>query len=214
MEQPEDLLCPFCDFSDHDSYFLLQHVELCHPENGVSPFLVKDEGAPPPTPIDEVNIGCSTDSLSIDDTNTDDENEAYMTCPRRCGETVTMAEMPNHMDMHFAERMACDGNGVTSADDEEDDFPLRDDRTLDRQLEARFDTSLPDPLRNYDPPPRGQTQTYRNGQNKLELPDWRKLLLGSSGSKSRHRSGNLKHDAVRRLGASSPRPQKTSQSRG
>ena len=44
----ESFSCPFCSFSDQDSYFLLQHVELIHPENGESPFIatetVEDEG--------------------------------------------------------------------------------------------------------------------------------------------------------------------------
>lgn len=26
--------CPFCPFSDYDSSFLIQHVELSHPEDG------------------------------------------------------------------------------------------------------------------------------------------------------------------------------------
>jgi hypothetical protein len=38
----ESFSCPFCDFTDHDSYFLLQHVELIHPENGESPFIATE----------------------------------------------------------------------------------------------------------------------------------------------------------------------------
>lgn len=199
MEQPENLLCPFCEFSDHDSYFLLQHVELCHPENGVSPFLVKDEVVPPHVQMDESDTGCPTDSLSNDDT-----NEAYTICPRRCGETVTIAELPNHMEMHFAEGMAFDGDGLTHADDDENDFQDQDDKTSEFRLETHFDTSLPKPLRNCEAPPQSQIKTHRYSQNKRDLPDWRKLLLGSSGSKSKHRSAKAKHATVRRLGASSP----------
>ena len=197
MERPGNLLCPFCDFADHDSYFLLQHVELCHPENGVSPFLANDAAVVSDAQLDESNTGCPTDSHPMDHA-----DEAYMICPRGCGESVTLAELPNHMEMHFAEGVAIDGNGMTDAGDDEDDLQLRDDRTLDRQLEARFDTSLPESLRNYEPLPERQTQTHRNGQHKRELPDWRKLLLGSSSSKSKHRSAKAKHAAVRRLGAS------------
>lgn len=199
MEQSGDSLCPFCDFSDDDSYFLLQHVELCHPENGVSPFLVTDEAGPPQAQLDESRRASSADSLSIDDA-----DDAYMICPRQCGETVTIAELSNHMDMHSAEGMAVDGNGVTKPDDDEDDLRLRDDRTLDRRLEARFDTTLPAPLRNYDVPSDGQTKTHNKGRNRRELPDWRKLLLGSSSSKSKHRSAKGKPAAIRRLGASNP----------
>jgi len=199
MEQPENLLCPFCDFSDHDPYFILQHVELCHPENGVSPFLVQDVSGPGDAPLVESNTRCPADSLSIDDA-----DEEYMICPRRCGETVTVAELPNHMEMHFAEGMVFDGSGVINADEEEDEFQVRDDKALERQLEERFDTSLPKPLRNHNRPPEGQTKTHRHGQNKRELPDWRKLLLGSGNPKSKHRSAKAKHAAVRRLGASKP----------
>lgn len=35
--------CPLCPFSDRDSSFLIQHVELSHPENDGSPFIPKDD---------------------------------------------------------------------------------------------------------------------------------------------------------------------------
>ena len=199
MEQPAPLLCPFCDFSDHDSYFLLQHVELCHPENGMSPFLVRDDAGPEHTRLDGGETGCPTESSSIDDA-----DEAYMICPQRCGENVTITELPNHMEMHFAEGMAFDGSGATIVDEEQDELQVQDGRALNRQLEARFDTSLPEPFRNYNSPSEGQTKMHRHGQNRRELPDWRKLLLGSSSSKKKHRSAKEAHTAVRRLGASRP----------
>ena len=35
--------CPFCPFSDYDSSFLIQHVELSHPEDDDSPFTLKHD---------------------------------------------------------------------------------------------------------------------------------------------------------------------------
>lgn len=197
MEQVENFLCPFCDFSDNDSYFLLQHVELCHPENGDSPFIVRYEGEHPHThPDEEGNTGGFTCSPSGDDT------EEYVDCPRWCGETVTIAELPSHMELHLAEGMAFDGTGRITTDD--DDLQLRDDRTLTRELETRFDTFLPDPLRNHDHLPWLTSNTFPNGQKKRDITDWRRLLLGLGSSKPKHKSAKAKHATVRRLGARIP----------
>ncbi|KAL9125947.1 MAG: hypothetical protein Q9217_004925 [Psora testacea] len=81
MEKP--LTCPFCNFEDTDVYFLLQHVNLHHPEDGDAPYLVKAgqeqtqhvrsmEGAPD-----------------------------MVECP--CGEFCLLAEFQDHLDLHGAE---------------------------------------------------------------------------------------------------------------
>ncbi|KAI9881370.1 MAG: hypothetical protein M1830_003377 [Pleopsidium flavum] len=197
MEQVEELLCPLCDFSDYDSYFLLQHVELCHPENGDSPFIARDEEESPHAQLDDVdNTGVSTYSPSGHDT------EEYIDCPRWCGETVTIAELPSHIELHLAEGMAFDGTGPITADD--NDVQLQDERTLIRELETRFDTSLPDPLRNNDHLSWSTSNTYPSGQKKRDITDWKKLLLGPSSSKVKHKSAKAKHATVRRLGARIP----------
>lgn len=202
MEQVEDFMCPFCDFSDHDSYFLLQHVELCHPENGDSPFIAKHVEEPASTdPDEEGNTRDSTDSPSGDDI-----DGRYVVCPRHCGETVNIAELSSHVEMHLAEGMMFDGTGGIATD--EDMSQLHEERALIRKLETHFDTSLPDPLRNCNPPSGSisslDADTQPSRQKKRDIIDWKRLLLGSESSRSKHNSGNGKHATIRRLGVGIP----------
>ena len=197
----EIFLCPFCDFSDPESYFLLQHVELCHPENGDSPFITRDEQ--PPTLAQSAkggNTGCSADSLSVNDT-----DEAYVACPRRCGESLAITELPSHMELHFAEGLTFDETGDISPDSGE--LQLSDGRPLTGNLQGRFDTALPESLRNYDARPQSIASQHPKirpaDQDRRQATDWKTFLLGSSSSKSKHRSAKSKHATVRRLGASS-----------
>ncbi|EGE04142.1 DUF1671 domain-containing protein [Trichophyton equinum CBS 127.97] len=103
MDSAEPLSCPFCDFTDTDADFLTQHVEFCHPENGVSPVLETEE---------DTNIGSSrkpewwhgdTPLYTDEDAGTDIK---YIDCPTGCGEAVTEDQLMSHLDLHLAEGLA------------------------------------------------------------------------------------------------------------
>ncbi|EFR01125.1 hypothetical protein MGYG_04129 [Nannizzia gypsea CBS 118893] len=103
MNTAEQLSCPFCDFADADADFLAQHVELCHPENGTSPFLEAEE---------ETHIGTTrkpewwhgdTPLYTDEDAETDIK---YVDCPTGCGEAVTEDQLMSHLDLHLAEGLA------------------------------------------------------------------------------------------------------------
>lgn len=106
------LSCPFCAFSDLDSYFLSQHVEHCHPE---------DETLPGNGPSFH-----GSDSEALND------EHLYVDCPQGCGESVPTSEVHIHLDLHAAEDLALDecgafntgtedeGVGVASLDDAAD----------------------------------------------------------------------------------------------
>lgn len=104
MEDPESFPCPFCEFVSHDSYFILQHVELVHPEGGNSPFIAKD-GQGENGNNDDGRMEVAQQSTS----------PAYVQCPYDCGEQVLAAELTLHTDFHIAERMA-----IEDADADED----------------------------------------------------------------------------------------------
>lgn len=87
--------CPFCPFSDQDATFVTQHIEYCHPEGGSLPSFADDTPSsnninPSPSPPTEESI------------------EKYVDCPHGCGETVTIAELSTHLDLHIAEGLALD----------------------------------------------------------------------------------------------------------
>lgn len=91
----EPLSCPFCNLTtkNEDHYELLFHVETVHPESShVSPFAVEN-GKP------EVD--------SDDDQETEGAKERsseYIEC--QCGEYCVLAELENHLEMHYAEGMS------------------------------------------------------------------------------------------------------------
>ncbi|GAD95818.1 hypothetical protein CPC735_028710 [Paecilomyces variotii No. 5] len=84
----ELLSCPFCSFSDSDAYFLTQHVELCHPENGHSPFIAEQQEG------------------SSEAVEGEEGAREYIDCPRGCGEIVLGADLPSHLNLHAAEDIA------------------------------------------------------------------------------------------------------------
>ena len=101
--------CPFCNFSvpssnELEMYALMQHLELSHPENGKSPFLVLDEDE---VPYPRPRAGREGASVTITPPQ-DEEEEVYIECPAQCGEAVTFTDLASHMELHGAEGMASD----------------------------------------------------------------------------------------------------------
>ncbi|OJD12604.1 hypothetical protein AJ78_06828 [Emergomyces pasteurianus Ep9510] len=146
------LPCPFCDFSDSDPYFLTQHVELCHPENGESPFIAAEE----PSPSRQNH---SADRETSDSpvppikspANDDNPLHGYVDCPHDCGEIISTAELSSHLDLHMAEGMAFEESGGVVSKDEhaKEESDDNADYTYD-DIESRFSTKLPNALRNRD----------------------------------------------------------------
>lgn len=132
-QQSETLDCPFCEFSDSDAYFLTQHVELCHPEGGHSPFIVKDDQEP--AAIEETSANAETG---------DDTGDGYAECPHGCGEIVVTNELANHLDFHVAEEMALGDIGIAFEDDHRDPTGSND------LIEDRFATDISRALRGHD----------------------------------------------------------------
>ncbi|PGG98922.1 hypothetical protein AJ80_09439 [Polytolypa hystricis UAMH7299] len=141
------LSCPFCDFSDSDTYFLTQHVELCHPENGFSPFIAAEEESSQThiTGPDEPHQSSRGDSPQLPSLSyTPNESafiDGYVECPHGCGEVITNAELQLHLDLHVAEGFAFEEvNASTKATGQNDAFG--DDVLFDDE-EAEFASILP-----------------------------------------------------------------------
>lgn len=102
----EPLSCPFCEFSDHDSYFLSQHAEVCHPEEEKSPSDRHDDSEAAIRTAEEnfQRVQCRL-------TNEHGDRNSYIDCPHGCGESVTTAELQTHLDLHVAETLALEDSG-------------------------------------------------------------------------------------------------------
>jgi len=185
------LTCPFCDFTDSDSYFLIQHVEFLHSE-GDSPFVVREDSSNFPTD-DGGNAGNSDNVIPPMETGSD-----YVECPHQCGEAVPAAELSNHIDFHIAEGMALEDAGG--------ELELSNGACNDAQsaedIASHFNTDLPKSLRN-----RAQTRnssslssTTTKGGRSL-----RDFLLGTP-SPPRDRTNSkalaIQNGRTRRLGVS------------
>lgn len=143
--------CPFCPFTDQDADFVTQHIDFCHPEFGGAGFL--SDSPPVASPRFSPSVG--------------DDADKYVDCPHGCGETVTSAELSNHLDLHVAEGMALDDAGATPAHsnvgasyeddrsfDEDDSFDMLNShnggkRGMQRDV-SRANTAKPQ--RPHDPP--------------------------------------------------------------
>lgn len=129
--------CPFCDFSDLDSYFLTQHVELCHPENGYSPFSAEQY-----SDTSHLNREATYDIKPPCSGSQQGQLDDYVNCPHGCGEQVASVELSNHLDFHVAEGMALEEAGMIESEmrsldvyAHRSDYPLGD-------TERRLDSSL------------------------------------------------------------------------
>ena len=197
----EALACPFCDFVDEDAYFLMQHVELTHPEDGESPFIAtpQDEGETRSSPAAQQGsyrpevASQNQPAERLDHLALVQESEKYITCPHRCGEMVAAADLQSHNDLHIAERMAHDeGNRDESekpasgyVSDHEVQFSASP--SPEKSVKAHYR-----PLKS----PRARTPTARKSLVK-------ELLFG----RSAHRlSAKTSSSSIRRLGVSSTAP--------
>lgn len=147
-QHPEALYCPFCEFSDSDAYFLTQHVELCHPEGGYSPFIVKDDQEP--AAIEETSASADAGG---------DTSDGYAECPHGCGEVVVTTELTNHLDFHVAEEMALGDIGFDFEDDH------MDSTNPDDLIEDRFAADISKALRGRDSVPKSNSSANKGKQN-------------------------------------------------
>ncbi|KAA6412105.1 MAG: hypothetical protein FRX48_04255 [Lasallia pustulata] len=185
----------------------MQHVELCHPENGESPFIAtQNKAGRRPFPEDDSGSASTTDAPSEDD-------EEYVECLHGCGEAVTITELPNHMELHEDEGTAFD---EAEPHNPNGSIFLHGGKAPLPGLQNQFSVDLPDALHNYTAkstpditlerrPRHRKHREYQGGSN------WKNFLLGvsakpssspssSSSSKPRAKTAKAKLATVRRLG--------------
>ena len=194
----EAFSCPFCDFSDQDSYFLLQHVELVHPENGESPFIATerdgDEEGRSSSSNQENNEmqGALQQGQTAPSTGSSMNSPAtYIECPYNCGELVASAEITSHTDFHLAENMAFEEEAIRPV---QFSTGACNDEQAVKDISTHFSTDIPKALRRDDDSLRSSTP------RKSSLKE---LLFGGS---PRRMPTKVSGGGTKRLGVSlSPR---------
>lgn len=157
----------------------MQHVELIHPENGESPFIVReDELSSRAYPRTTEETALRDEERPVSHNRKERE---YVECPYDCGELVPFAELSNHQDFHVAEGMALTEAGLAS--EARTATGPRGDAPAGKDISKHFSTDIAKPLRNLDW--RGPSTPPRSSVKKRSpLKD---LLLGSAHS-PRHRA--------------------------
>ena len=142
--------CPFCAFSDNDSYFLLLHIETLHSEGaGQSPFLVLEDQAPSLIQS-ECPDQAGTAALDVvhrysSITEHDDHLDQYVECSEpNCGESIHLRDLNIHSDMHLAEHMTAEG-GVMG----EWKFSSKSANSTDSSSTRRRLTKTPDTIHGH-----------------------------------------------------------------
>lgn len=186
--------CPFCPFSDHDSYFLLEHVELYHPEGGQSPFIAKEAA------MRLVDEDYDEEATSASDAPSEEE---YIEC--ECGESVILREFESHSELHRDEGMALDQSEKMTGDTSTPPNKMQNGHAFASSGDglpngAQFDArrrqrNLLEVNSVVNPRSPSQDRKQRHGFN-----GWRGLLLGSNSSTSRSKTAKVKHKGIRRLG--------------
>ena len=92
--------CPFCGFEDDDVDFLLQHVNLCHPEDPDAPYLAQDVP------------GHNQNGSHRSEEGTTNWVQCY-----RCEEICLLGDLEEHLDLHGSEEdSAFDDLDITTED--------------------------------------------------------------------------------------------------
>ena len=192
--------CPFCTFAiplDHDIYDLLQHVELCHPENGVSPFISGDNVPAPRLRgnFQEYEEGSRSSTDVPSEYGDHEEDDAFIECPNQCGEVITVTELPSHMELHATGSTALNEADQTVMGDRLLIVNGLDTPILKKQSTSLYDTANPASSSSEKKHRSRKKQKDRHG-----LKDWKELWLGSPSKKSRAVTAKVKTGEARRLG--------------
>ena len=148
-----------------------------HPEDGESPFIVKDDA--------------SISALKAMD---DDPGGQYANCPvEGCGEALLLTELQSHIEMHEEEQ------------DTGDDQSSRSSKRLqlEPEIEVAFDTKLSHALRNLEDvnerPPSESPSSDRLATTKAA---WKGLLKMPDSSSKLGKTTSASKTTRRRLGVS------------
>ncbi|KAL8985082.1 MAG: hypothetical protein Q9205_001123 [Flavoplaca limonia] len=182
--------CPFCPFSDTDPYFLAQHVETFHPEDG-EPSFVPRHWLEAGLPLDY------TEATTIREA----PSQQYAEC--ECGEAIAASDFEDHVLLHSAE--AAD-NATDLAEITEPDLPTKSGLTALSRPADSTDSTNSIPMNIHPSGTRHSTNSAKPWQASQAIghggqsaaKDRLALLLESD--TSRNKRDVAKHRDAKRLG--------------
>lgn len=168
----------------------MEHVECCHPENGVSPFNVQeDEG------ISRLAGGHDEEAAGASDAPSHEDD--YFQCD--CGEVVMLPDINSHMALHESEETTVDEAAPAAILNHGRSTLI--DESLARASMAEIGTypSKPSSSKSHV---KHRTRVSKESSHH-GVKDFVGVLLGSNSSPSRPKAAKAKYRAPRRLGVRS-----------
>lgn len=185
--------CPFCPFSDSNPYFLAQHVETLHPEDGEPSFVSRHFLE------DDVPAGCK-EATTVREA----PSQPYIEC--ECGEAIAASDFEDHAQLHSAEAAdtAADMAEIVGAPA----LPAQLYSTALNRTAGSVEPTVSIPMAINSPgihqsanssKPRQASRAIDHG-SQIAAKDRLALLLGSN--VSRKKRDGAKHRNAKRLGVS------------
>ena len=146
---------------------------------------------------------CGGDDESASTSDASAEEEEYIEC--ECGESVVLREFESHTDLHRDEGMALDDGEKKTTNIAVSRSPLRAGYASISGADRMPTVLLSDVSPSQDNPLKGNTVIKHRPRNadtrqRHGVSIWKSLLLGTSSSTARSKTGKDKHKSVRRLG--------------
>lgn len=180
--------CPFCPFTDYDHYYIMEHVECCHPEFGDSPFMVKND--------DDKQFPAKEMDFDLVDASSAPSEEEYVEC--ECGEVVMLSEFTSHTALHDMEEITVDSASPATLHPTSSPSYEIDDSTLNSVSNSslgKHDHRVPRSTARHHSRA-GHQKSHRTVQGFMNV------LLGSSPPHSRTKGVKRRPGVPQRLGVS------------
>lgn len=185
------LQCPFCPYTEFDSYAVIKHVECCHPETGESPFVVSQDEE-----LLRSDVGYN-EKLAFNFSEHPSQDDEYFECD--CGEVVLLLDINSHFALHEFEEAFVSEN-ASSAILQRNEISSMDDAQLDLISPADDGTFPLKPASLKVSKQRSRGAHHKSHYGHHGVKDFVDVMMASKSSRSRAQKTIARDDKPRRLG--------------
>lgn len=185
------LQCPFCPYTEFDSYAIIKHVECCHPETGKSPFVVSQDEE-----MSRSDVGYH-EKLALTFSERPSQGEEYFECD--CGEVVLLLDINSHIALHEFEETVVSEN-ASSAILRRNKISPMDEVQVDLISTADDGTFPPKPASLKLPKQRSRGVHHKSHYGRHGVKDLVDVMMASKSSRSRAKKTIARDEKPRRLG--------------
>lgn len=184
------LQCPFCPYTEFDSYEIIKHVECCHPETGESPFVASQDEE-----LSRSDVGYNEKLATFSEHPSQDEE--YFECD--CGEVVLLLDINSHLALHEFEEAFLSENASSTILQRNKISPM-DDAPVDLISPADDGTFPLKPASLKVPKQRSRGVHRKSHHGQHGVKEFVDVMMISKSSRSRAKKTISTDDKPRRLG--------------